>query len=153
MAARNLLKAVALLGLVVASSLSSSPVASAGGQLSVIVNAKTSVEALNAAGVKSHFLREHKEWSDGTKVRPARQEGDMHAAFLSKVLGMSSIEYERYWLERKYSAAEAPPKSVEDDEAAIKFVGAMTGSIGYVDAASLDDKAKAKVKVVLTVAY
>jgi ABC-type phosphate transport system substrate-binding protein len=141
------------LALALSTLLASQRPASAGGQLAVIINAKSPVGALSADLVKSHFLREHKEWEDGAKVRPTRQEGDLHAVFLSKVLRMSNIEYERYWLERKYSAAEAPPKTVEDDDGVIKFVGAMTGSIGYVDASSLDDKAKTKVKVVLTVAY
>jgi ABC-type phosphate transport system substrate-binding protein len=153
MAARSIITMVAVLALAIAGSWAGSRTASAGGQLAVIVNAKSPVTALTADAVKSHFLREHKEWGDGSKVRPARQESDLHAVFLSKVLRMSNIEYERYWLERKYSAAESPPKTVEDDESVIKFVGAMSGSIGYVDPSSLDDKAKTKVKVVFTVAY
>lgn len=66
---------------------------------------------------------------------------------------MSSSDYERYWLERKYSAAETPPKSVDDDAAVAKFVGAMKGAIGYVDWSSLDESARGKVKVIHAVDF
>ena len=122
--------------------------ASAARRLAVVVHRSSPVSSLSSEAVKAYFLKQHKEWASGEKVRPVQQEGSAHAAFLGKVLKMSSSDYERYWLERKYSAAETPPKTVEDDASVAKFVGAMKGAIGYVDWAALDDGARNKLKVI-----
>lgn len=128
--------------------------AQAGRQLAVIVHPSCPMATMTADIVKTHYLRQRKEWDDGSKVRPVQQEGgDAHGGFLAKVLKMGTVDYERYWLERKYAAAESPPKGVDDDGDVIKFVGAMKGAIGVVDVSELDDSAKAKVKTVLTVGY
>jgi hypothetical protein len=82
-----------------------------------------------------------------------QQSGDVRDGFVKRTLGMSTTEFERYWLELKYSAAESPPKQVDSDDDVIKFVGAMKGAIGFVDAASLDPGALGKVKVVLRAGY
>jgi ABC-type phosphate transport system substrate-binding protein len=120
----------------------------AGRQVFVVVHRDSPAANLSADAVRGYFLKHHKEWASGQKVRPVQQEGSSHGAFLRKVLRMSSAEYERYWLERKYSAAETPPKSVEDDEAVVKFVGAMNGAIGYVESTALSEAARSKVKVI-----
>lgn len=127
--------------------------ARAGRQLAVIVHPSCPLSAMTADVVKAHYLRHRKEWSDGAKVRPVQQETDARDGFQQRVLRMAAVEYERYWLERRYAAAESPPKSVEDDTDVIRFVGAMKGAIGFVDSASLDATARSKVKAVLTVTY
>ena len=127
--------------------------ARAGRQLAIVVNRSASTSSLTADAVKSYFLKQHKQWPSGEKVRPVQQEGAAHAVFLSKVLKMSSADYERYWLERKYSAAETPPKTVEDGEAVVKFVGALNGAIGYIDVSQLDAKARDKLRVIHVVSY
>ena len=113
----------------------------------MIVNRAATTSSLTTEMIRVYYLKQHKEWPSGEKVRPVQQEGQTHSAFLGKVLNMSGADYERYWLERKYSAAETPPKLADDDEAVLKFVGALNGAIGYVDADSLDEKARSKVKV------
>jgi hypothetical protein len=127
--------------------------ARAGRQFSVVVHPSCPLSTMTAEVARAHYLRLHKEWSEGSKVRPVKQEGDAQGGFLAKVLKMSVTDYERYWLERKYAAAESPPKTVDDDSDVIKFVGAMKGAIGVVDSSGIDDAAKAKVKTVLTVSY
>lgn len=122
-------------------------------RLAVVVHRSSPLSSLSAEAVRAYFLKHHKEWASGEKVRPVQQEGAAHQAFLSKVLRMSSSDYERYWLERKYSAAETPPKSVDDDAGVAKFVGAMKGAIGYVDWSSLDESEKKKVKVIHAVDF
>ena len=122
--------------------------AGAGRQVAVIVNRAVPTSSLTTEAIRAYYLKQHKEWPSGEKVRPVQQEGQAHAAFVGKVLKMSSADYERYWLERKYAAAETPPKLADDDEAVVKFVGALKGAIGYIDAASLDEKARSKVKVI-----
>lgn len=131
----------------------SAPVASAA-ELAVIVNAANPQATLDAKAIKSHFLKAVSAWSNGEKVRPVDQAGDAaaRAAFVTKVLGMSQADFERYWLEKQYASAENPPTKAPDDASVIKLVKAFKGGIGFVskDAATA---AGADVKVVLTVTY
>ena len=124
------------------------------GELVVIVNAANPQAALDAKAVKSHFLKTIGAWSNGEKVRPVDSAGDAgaRAAFVTKVLGMSPSDFERYWLEKQYASAENPPTKAPDDASVIKLVKAFKGGIGFVskDAA---EAAGADVKVVLTVTY
>lgn len=122
-------------------------------RLAVVVNHSSPISSLSADAVKAYFLKQHKEWASGEKVRPVEQEGAVHAAFLGRVLKMTSADYERYWLERKYSAAETPPKTVDSDLAVAKFVGAMKGAIGYVDWNALDEASRQKLKVIHAVNF
>ena len=124
------------------------------GELVVIVNAANPQAALDAKAVKSHFLKTIGSWSNGEKVRPVDSAGDAgaRAAFVTKVLGMSPSDFERYWLEKQYASAENPPTKAPDDASVIKLVKAFKGGIGFVskDAAAA---AGADVKVVLTITY
>src|SRR5262245_55656458 len=110
MTRRNSLRA--LLGLTISAMLGVTRPAHAARRLAVVVHRASPLSSLSAEAVKAYFLKQHKEWASGEKVRPVQQEGSAHPVFLSRVLKMSSADYERYWLERKYSAAEAPPKLV-----------------------------------------
>jgi ABC-type phosphate transport system substrate-binding protein len=147
-------RSLGLLGaLTLSAALGTARPALAARRLAVVVNRASPLASLSADAVRAYFLKQHKEWASGEKVRPVQQEGPAHAAFLSRVLRMSSADYERYWLERKYSAAETPPKAVDDDQAVAKFVAAMKGAIGYVDWSSLDESARAKLKVIHVVDF
>lgn len=146
-----------LIGLIVAVSfLSFGWIASealAGRELAVIVHKASPAQTLSVTEVRAYYMKKQGAWSDGSKVRPVQQSGDVRDGFVKKTLGMSTTEFERYWLELKYSAAESPPKQVESDDDVIRFVGAMKGAIGFVDAESLDPGALGKVKVVLKTGY
>jgi len=124
------------------------------GELAVIVNAANPQATLDAKAVKSHFLKSVAAWANGEKVRPVDSSADAgaRAAFVSKVLGMSPTDFERYWLEKQYASADNPPTKAPDDASVIKLVKAFKGGIGFVskEAAAA---AGADVKVVLTVAY
>ena len=125
----------------------------AGRELVVIVHKASPASVLTAAQVKAYYLKKQAAWSDGSKVRPVQQSGDVRDGFVKRTLGMSTTDFERYWLELKYSAAESPPKQVDSDEDVVRFVGTMKGAIGFIDAASLDSSAQAKVKAVLRATY
>jgi ABC-type phosphate transport system substrate-binding protein len=125
----------------------------AGRELSVIVHKASPAQSLSVEEARVYYLKKQLAWSDGTKVRPVEQSGDVRDGFVKRTLGMSVTEYQRYWLELKYSAAESPPKQVEDDADVVRFVGAMKGAIGFVDSESLDPAALGKVKVVLRTGY
>jgi ABC-type phosphate transport system substrate-binding protein len=125
----------------------------AGRELVVIVHTASPAAKLTAAEVKDYYLKKQGAWSDGSKVRPVQQSGEIRDSFVKRTLGMSINDFERYWLQLKYSAAESPPKQVDTDDDVVRFVGAMKGAIGFVDATSLTPGALAKVKVVLRTNY
>ena len=138
--------ATALLALVL-----SAPAAAAE-ELVVIVNAANPATSLDVKAVRAYFLKTLVSWFDGARVRPVDQSetSPKRAAFLGKVLGMSSTELERYWLQRQYSSTEAPPAKAPDDAEVIRLVKSSKGAIGFV---SKDAAAREGVKVVLTLSY
>ena len=147
---RHLMIAMTVLGTLV-----SFAGASRAGEIVVIVNKANSNGAMNKDDVRNHYLKKQSSWANGEKLRPVDTESSgQRDAFVHKLLGMASNEeLERYWLELKYQKAEAPPKRVDGDASVIKFVAAFKGGIGFVDAAALDNDARAKVQVVLTLKY
>jgi ABC-type phosphate transport system substrate-binding protein len=128
--------------------------AAAAGELAVIVNAANPSATMDAKAVKAHFLRTLGAWSSGEKVRPVDSSGEpaLREAFVAKVLGMSTADLERYFLEKQYASADNPPTKAPDDASVIKLVKAFKGGIGFVSKESAA-AAGADVKVVLTVAY
>jgi ABC-type phosphate transport system substrate-binding protein len=125
------------------------------GELVVIVNKANPTTAMTSQDVRTHYLKKQSSWSNGEKLRPVDTESsELRNVFVRKLLGMASNEeLERYWLELRYQKAEAPPKRVDGDASVIKFVAAFKGGIGFVDAAALDNDAKGKVQVVLSLKY
>lgn len=129
------------------------PSAATAEELVVIVNAANPNAALTAQQVKSYFLKKSGTWQNGEKVRPVDREGDSadRKALLAKVIGLSSDEMKRYWLERQYASADQPPASVPDEESVLKFVSFFKGGIGFVTKSALG-KGEG-VKVVFTLSY
>ncbi len=127
--------------------------AAAADELAVIVNAANPSSTMDAKAVKAHYLRTLAAWSSGEKVRPVDHgEAALRAAFVGKVLGMSTADLERYFLEKQYASADNPPTKAPDDASVIKLVKAFKGGIGFVSKEAAT-AAGADVKVVLTVAY
>ena len=124
-------------------------------ELVVIVNAANPVGPLTVQEVKGYFLKKIPVWRNGEKVRPADRnaEGPDRAAFLSKVLSMSSDELQRYWLERQYANADHPPAGLDDDASVVKFVSFFKGGIGFVARSALSKAGAEGVKPVLTIAF
>jgi hypothetical protein len=123
-------------------------------EIAVIVNPANPAATLEAKQVKAHFLKTIATWGFGEKVRPVDQSGagPERAAFMSKVLGMSATEVERYWIEKQYASADNPPTKAPDDASVIKLVKTFKGGIGFVTK-SAAAAAGADVKVVMTVQY
>ena len=124
-------------------------------ELVVIVNAANPNAALSLAQVKSYFMKKTGTWQNGEKVRPVDREGESpeRKALLSKVLGISSDELKRYWLERQYASADQPPASVPDEASVLKFVAFFKGGIGFVTKGVLAGAGGKDVKPVLTLTF
>jgi len=54
-----------------------------------------------------------------------------------KLIGMSTVKFDRYWIEKQYASAETPPMKAPDETAVINFVGMLKGAIGFVSRETL----------------
>ena len=123
------------------------------GELVVIVNDSNPVSAMTASEVRQHYLKDKARWDFGQKVRPADSTYDDAArdAFLARVLNMTEIEIDRFWIEQQYVKGGKPPASLDDDSSVMRFVAKFDGAISFVSRASLNGVMG--VKEVLTVSY
>ena len=123
-------------------------------QVVVIVNEANPVASLTKADAKAFFMKSSGSWKHGEKVRPVDYAADApeRAVFLKAVLGLSASEVERYWIEKQYASAEAPPVKAADADAVLKLVRSQKGGIGFLSKAEFDAGDKSGVKAVLTIA-
>ena len=122
------------------------------GEMVVVVNSDNPAATMTASQVKLTYLRKiNKRWKELNKnIVPVDRKGDSDTRkkFLKDVLQLTSDEVTRYFTEREYQNAEAPPVRFGTDEEIISFVEANPGAIGYVSKSSI--KAGSKVKVILS---
>jgi ABC-type phosphate transport system substrate-binding protein len=115
----------------------------------VIVNAANPVTTLSASQVKLTYLRKiNKRWKELNKnILPIDRKNDIEIRklFLKDVLQMSPDELSRYYTEREYQNAEAPPVKLSSDAEVIAYVESNIGAIGYVNKASVQNNNKVKI--------
>ena len=125
------------------------------GEVVVVVNKANPNSALTAQQVRSYFMKRSGAWQNGEKVRPVDREGESpeRKALLAQVIGLSSNQLKRYWLEKQYASAELPPASVADEASVLKFVAFFKGGIGFVTREALTEAGVEDVKPVLTLSF
>jgi ABC-type phosphate transport system substrate-binding protein len=121
-------------------------------EVCVIVNAENPLATLTASQVKLAYLRKiNKRWKELNKnIVPVdrKSDTDSRKKFLKDVLQMSADEVSRYFTEREYQNAEAPPVKLASDDEVVSFVENNIGAIGFVPKSAI--KSGSKVKIVLT---
>ena len=142
----NLFATILLIAFVNASIVSAQPVV-------VIVNKVNSVNSLSKQEVQRFFLTKSKSWPAGKKVNPLHQIDGSAAkkGFLTSVLNMNRLDYQKYWLEKKQRSGESEPRAVKSERLMLLFVGAGAESVGYLSKefyANLKRDDLKKVKVV-----
>ncbi|WP_317898027.1 hypothetical protein [Aurantibacillus circumpalustris] len=126
-----------------------------GNDLLIIVNKENSVTTLSESEVKLYWMRKiKKRWPDINKnIRPADYKSKTAAqtTFYSKVLGLTASDVETYFTQKQYDSAEKPQDKLTSDAEMVNFVANEVGAIGFINASSLSDADKTRVKVVCTV--
>ena len=123
-------------------------------ELVVIVNAANPNASLTQQQAKAYFLKKSPSWANGEKVRPVDRDGDSpERTAMLKILGYSSDELKRYWIERQYASADQPPASVPDEASVLKFVSFFKGGIGFITKSGLAKAGGQGVKPVLTLTF
>jgi ABC-type phosphate transport system substrate-binding protein len=130
-------------------SLGSSTLSQSAGDIVVIINAENPVSALTVSQVKLTYLRKiNRRWKEINKnILPVdrKTESDLRKSFLKDVLQMSADELSRYYTEREYQNAEAPPVKLSSDAEVIAYVESNIGAIAYVNKNAIQNNAKVKV--------
>lgn len=118
----------------------------AGERYAVIVNRDNPAASLSRLEAKQFFLRKKDRWSDSQRVMPVDIQGpnETRSSFLAGVLQMNETGIRRYWIELMYQRAIMPPKKVDTEEQAIKFVSQNRGAIGFVSIGKLDTSDRVK---------
>ena len=121
----------------------------AGGELVVIVSAKSPVTALRAEQVSDIFLGQIASFPGGSEAvaldqsigSPERDE------FYTKVASKTRPLVKAYWTKMIFTGRGQPPKEIAGSAAVRKMVADNPALIGYIDKSALD----ASVKTVLLV--
>ncbi len=125
---------------------------SGNGDLAVIIHADNPVSTMTSSQVKLIYLRKiNKRWKELNKnIIPVDKKGDseIRKSFLKDVLQMTSDEMTRYFTEREYQNAEAPPVKLSTEAEMVDYVENNVGAIAVVNKNSI--KAGSKVKIVFS---
>jgi len=120
--------------------------------LAVIINVDNPVATMTASQVKLTYLRKiNKRWKELNKnIVPIDRKTDTESrkGFLKEVLQMTSDDFSRYFTEREYQNAEAPPVKFASDDEMIDYVENNIGAIGFVSKSAI--KPGSKVKIVFS---
>ncbi len=118
-------------------------------ELAVIVAPSVNIDSISAGQLERLYLYRADRFPNGVPLQPLDQRSDseQRKAFATSILGMSETELSRYWSRRMFSGKGHPPRTVENDNAVIERVIADPGSIGYIDADSVDDRVKVLLRI------
>ena len=119
------------------------------GELVVIINSGNPVVTMTASQVKLTYLRKiNKRWKELNKnIVPLDRKSDneMRKTFLKEILQLTSDEMSRYFTEREYQNAEAPPLKFTTDNEIVDYVENNIGAIGYVSKSAVTGNSKVKI--------
>jgi ABC-type phosphate transport system substrate-binding protein len=103
----------------------------------VIVHPDNRVSAIDSEFLRSAFLKTAIRWSDdGTAIRPIElsEKHPARARFTQEVLGKTPAQRRNYWVQRIFSGTAVPPPDADSAAAAIAYVLANPGGLGYIPA-------------------
>lgn len=115
----------------------------AAADIAVIVNPSAGVDAASKEEIARLFLSKSTNIK-GVSLTPIDQsEGTAtRDAFYQKVADKTASQLNAYWSRLIFTGKGQPPEAVADDAEAIQTVSEDPGSIGYVDAASVNGSVK-----------
>lgn len=111
--------------------------------VAIIVNTNNS-NTLSDNDISRLFLAKMKSFDSGNKALPINLKvgNSVRDEFEEKVLKKNSQQVKAYWSKLVFSGKGKPPKEKSSDAEIIAFIISNPGAIGYVDAASVNDKVK-----------
>jgi len=113
-------------------------------ELAIIISPAAELDNISVEQLQRLYLNRADRFPGNTRLQPLdqRKGSAQREAFISKVLGKSEIELAQYWSQRMFSGKGRPPATVENDQAVIERVLREPGTLGYIDAGSVNDNVK-----------
>ena len=109
----------------------------------LITDNSNPVTTLSAKDVKNIYLGKKSVWSDGSHITVFTQTvSSVNSAFMKEMARKTPQQYSTYWKKSLFTGTGLPPKDYSSDDATKAAVAAKPGSIGYIQASSLDDTVK-----------
>ncbi|THB65429.1 MAG: hypothetical protein D6B27_08710 [Gammaproteobacteria bacterium] len=119
--------------------------------IDIIVNANNPIKTISLTTLQRIFMDKENTFPDGTKAIPIYQEFGRtpRQTFLSLYLNKSEPQLKAYWVRRVFTGMGMHPRSLENCESVIKWIGKNTEAIGFVSAGSANNNSKIRtIKVI-----
>ncbi len=112
--------------------------------VAVIANKSTTIGSIDKDTVKSIYLGKLKSWPDGSSLDVVDQSPGSKARrlFLKKVVRKKELKFDSYWSRKAFSGKGTPPRNMDNDADVKAWVAKTKGSIGFIDASTVDDSVK-----------
>jgi ABC-type phosphate transport system substrate-binding protein len=109
-----------------------------------VVSTRSPVTALSKNQLLDIFLGRANRYPDGTPASPIDQaEGSpLRDEFYIKVAGQTAAQMLAYWSKIIFTGRGQPPPTVSNDAEMKKRIRDITGAIGYIDRAAVDDSVR-----------
>ena len=99
----------------------------------IVANKEVAVSEISSVQLRDIFIGTQSRLSDGTRAVPViLKGGPVHEVFLRKHVGDSPGEFRTRWLKAVFTGQGAMPKEFTSEAAALDYVAATPGAIGYV---------------------
>ncbi len=109
----------------------------------IITNKNVSETTISKDDVKSIFIGEKTDWSNGEKITfVTLDEGKTHELFLGNYVKRTPAQYSRFWKKQIFTGKGRKPKSFKTEEGVVDFVAETDGAIGYISTESASNKVK-----------
>lgn len=118
---------------------------SMGGEVAIIVNKENPLESVSMQDLAQIFKSEKKDWPNGGEIHLVFLPADYpeKEVVLKTIYKMDANELKKFWLAKIYQGrAVTFPKTFASSEAIKKFVSLELNSVGFIDAAAVDDSIK-----------
>lgn len=121
--------------------------ATAGAQISVIVNKAVDTPSLTTAKVASIYAMDMRSWPNGDRIVVFDSKNDGVKREFFGALGKSEVEFKKIWMRMQLSGNGKAPESLSSDADVVARVAATPGAIGFVSSGAVS----AAVKTVLEI--
>ena len=107
--------------------------------LVLVINKASGLTELSSQEVADLYLGQRSEIK-GVRLRPVDRSDAkrLRKTFMKKTLGMSSSNYAKHWMAKRYRDGDSAPRKLADAEEVTDFVRAVPGAIGFISAAEAE---------------
>lgn len=121
----------------------------------IIANKNLPLNELTHTDLQNIFLGKQVHWNNGERIEfvvldKSGQTGNIHESFTRNYLRKSASQYLNYWKKMVFTGKGNPPKSFNNENGLVDYVGSTKGSIGYISSQTAQGDAE-NVKIIRVV--